>query len=207
MSQISVDNVKAVNIRDRSGKLILMGGYTVAHNGLTNAFGINSVEINSHSMDFSSGDSIVLATDGFFNCSPTFEADMLKLSQAIDLQEELNKLVDYYLDFIDDDCTALILRNNTTPPDFQLSLNNGVSEVLSKLARFQVKKLLLDKLEESIKLKSKDNSLQAITLMQQEGLIPSKTLLLNLIETMKETGFTDGNVYAMITDIIRQQKK
>ena len=43
--QISSDDLKAVNIRDKNGKLILSGGFTVTRSGLTNVFGLLNLKI------------------------------------------------------------------------------------------------------------------------------------------------------------------
>ena len=61
LTQLSTDDLKAVNIRDRTGKLILTGGSTVTRSGLTNAFGLLNVKVSAKSFPFVMGDTVVLS--------------------------------------------------------------------------------------------------------------------------------------------------
>ena len=206
--QISADDVKAVNVRDRNGKLILSGGYTITRSGLTNAFGLSNVKITPQLCEFNGGDTIILASDGFYNCSPDFDRDMLKVAHSINLTESVSHLIHRYRDYQNDDSTVLLLRNNTIQLDLpENKVLIDYSEIKDKMAKFQIIGLMYEKLKQCIIHKNQDLALATLTLMDTESILPSKMMLDEIIVLMKKENYTDSKILNGIVNLIRKGMK
>lgn len=206
--QISSDDLKAVNIRDKNGKLILSGGFTVTRSGLTNVFGLLNLKITPQKCEFNCGDTIVLASDGFYNCCPSFNSDVLNVSHSINLNESVSKLIHYYRDYQNDDSTVLVLRNNNI--NFELpedKVNIDYFEIKNKLAKFQIISLMYEKLKQCIIHKNKDLAIATLTIMENDLILPSKEMLDDLLILMKKENYTDSKIFNGIVNLIRKIMK
>ncbi len=204
VTQISTDELKAVNMRDRSGKLILSGGATVTRTGITNAFGVYSVKIQPKLCEFRSGDTIFLTSDGFYDCCPTFNEDIVKISHSLNLEESIEKTFNYYQDYQHDDASVLVIRNNKIDDKLhQIHSDFNFDEIKSEFARFQLIRIMYDKLKTAINLKNNILAQETISTIQKENLIPTKEMLDDLIQIMKSEKCNEAQVYNGIVKLIR----
>lgn len=205
ITQLTSDDIKDVNVRDKNGKLILSGGYTVTRSGLTNAFGLLNVKVVPQSCQFDCGDTILLATDGFYNCSSTFKHDILNIAHSVNLNESISKLLHYYQDYQTDDSTVLFLRNNVI--DFDLpknKINIDYVEIKNKVGKFQLIDLMYEKLKQSILQKNKDVALDTLKIMENDLILPSREMLDDLILLTQKENYTETAIIRGIVNLIRK---
>jgi len=205
ITQLTSDDIKDVNVRDKNGKLILSGGYTVTRSGLTNVFGLSNVKVVPQNGEFNSGDTILLATDGFYNCSSTFKHDILNIFHSVNLNESVSKLLHYYQDYQTDDATVLVLRNNII--DFDLPKNKSqidYSEIKNKVGKFQLIDLMYEKLKESILQKNKNIALETLKIMENDLILPSREMLDDLILLTQKENYTENTIIRGIVNLIRK---
>jgi protein phosphatase len=205
IEQISVDETKDVIIRDKAGKLILSAGTTVVRNGVTNALGTGNVEVTIKTIDFKYGDSIILASDGFYECKSTFSSDLQNLNNSSDLKKSIDKLFNYYADYQKDDTTVLILRRNDIEPKIRNEYGtiNDFEKIKSKVSKHTLTVLLVDDLKLNIEQKNKENCILILDKMKNENLIPSRQQLDELLSFCQEINFEEREVYKKIIDFIR----
>lgn len=203
--QLSTDDTKAVNMRDRSGKLILNYGNTVTRTGLTNAFGLLSAKIKPEKSSFRPGDTLVLATDGCYNCCPTFETDILNMAQSIDLDEAVAQVMATYENLMDDDCSMLVVRNNALPENTAIQ-DVPINPESSGLATFQIKSIVLERLKLAIQGHNKELCQSYIDYIETTKLAFTRTRLLELVQTMKECNFNDGTIYSFLMNMVRKSQ-
>ena len=208
ITQISTDDLKPVNIRDKQGNLILSGGFTVARTGLTNAFGLSNVKVSPQKCEFSGGDTIILASDGFYNCSPEFNRDILDIAHSFNLEKSVKKTIQKYMDFQDDDSTILILRNlnlNLELPQNIMDVHYPV--IKGKMAKFQLVGILYEKLKQCIVVKDSEAALTILKTMDEDEILPTREMLDSLIDLMKKENHLDGHIMSGIVNLIKKNMK
>lgn len=203
--QISTDDKKPINMRDRQGKLMLSGGFTVVRTGLTNAFGLSNVKAYPQFCDFKGGDTIILASDGFYQCSPGFEKDIIEIAHSLDLEKSVKRVLNHYSDFQDDDSTVLILRNKNFRLEFPENIMDvDYLEIKGKMATFQITGILYEKLEHCIIHKHPEIALDTLTIMDDNNIIPSREMLDHLIALMKNENNPDTGILRGIVNLIKK---
>ncbi len=209
IEQISVDETKDVIIRDKAGKLIMSAGTTVVRNGVTNALGTGNVEVKINKIDFNHGDSIILASDGFYECKSTFNSDIQNLTNSSDLKKSIEKLFNYYADYQKDDTTALILRRNDIEPKIrnEYTTINDFEKIKNKVSKHTLTVLLVDDLKLNIHQKNKENCILILNKMKFESLIPSRQQLDDLLLSCETIGFKEIEIYNKIISFIRMVMK
>ncbi|WP_338765533.1 protein phosphatase 2C domain-containing protein [Bernardetia sp. ABR2-2B] len=205
IEQISIDETKDVIIRNKQGKVITSGGTTIVRNGVTNALGTGNVEVTIKTTDFNYGESIVLASDGFYDCKSTFNSDIKEINKSSSLQKSINRLFKYYADYQKDDTTLLILRRNDIEPKIRNEYRDisDFEKIKSKLATHTAVTLLTDDLKLTISKKNKENCILILDKMKTENLIPSREKLDELLSFCQEISFEEREVYKRIIDFIR----
>jgi len=196
-----------VNIRKPNGKLELTNGSTVVRTGLTNAFGLNNVNIKVQTYEFLPGETLFLASDGFYECHSTFDDDLRNIAHSLSLNETTAKVFKFYENYQTDDATLLILRNHQLGITLPEIYNIQYTDIKDHCAKFQCTELMYEKLKHTMLKKNRTEALATLAIMETAYLIPSKAMLDALIETMKTENFTDGAVFAGIVRLIREAMK
>ena len=122
LMQVSEDDSQAIVRRGSGGKPLFIGGAAVVQRGITNALGTGHATINVTPITFEEGSVLILCTDGFYDCTASFEADLSKVALAPDLTEAAETLALNYTGRNRDDATILILRRETSAPHISAGL-------------------------------------------------------------------------------------
>jgi len=204
VTQITKDDSKAVIMRKKDGKLLLVKGVTVVRVGLTNAFGLSSVNAVPQTCDFNYGDTVFLASDGFYSCSSSFENDLVKVSNSFNLSTSIQKLFSKYQDKFKDDATLLAIRHNikdsSTKREFTIE---GYEQLKSETPHAELTLVLFEALTKAIKIKDEELSEEIFFFIKTDMLIPSREMLENLLKIMKDTKSKDIYVYRGIVGLIK----
>lgn len=204
VTQISIDDSKDINMRDRTGKLILSGGSVVTRTGITNAFGMGNVIINPEVCKISPGETIFLSSDGFYNCHSTFNNDLINISQSQNLKDAVEKVFNNYQDYQNDDATLIVLRNNEVAAEILRTASYiNYKEYKNKIAKFQLVRIIYEELKVSILKREKNTAMQILDLMDEEKILPTKDLLDDLILILKNANFMDVQIFNGIVKLIR----
>ncbi|HOV12588.1 MAG TPA: protein phosphatase 2C domain-containing protein, partial [Bacteroidales bacterium] len=107
IKQLSEDSKKAVNMRDKSGKLLIQDGVLVIREGLTNALGYNGADISVKRQDFGEGESLILCTDGMYE-TDDFNGTIAELLSSDISEKRLEKFFSRNTDYFKDDASILI---------------------------------------------------------------------------------------------------
>ncbi len=109
-AQISTDESQAIVRRGQDGKPLISGGAAVVQRGITNALGSGEAKVSVSTCRLPPGGALVLASDGFYDCSPDFLKDVTRVWSHADLDAALSMLLMDYSGRNRDDATVLILR-------------------------------------------------------------------------------------------------
>jgi serine/threonine protein phosphatase PrpC len=201
LRQISVDEKKAVLMRDRGGKLLTQSGTLVVREGLTNALGYNNASINIEKQSFEFGDALVLSSDGMYNF-PNFEEEIGKILQHCDLKAALNSFIQKNKGLFDDDASILLLQRTLLPDEIINQIRVGINEnkTCSEL-NLPVHLITIWIMDEFRKLISQRDSsgLEKMTeYATKYELTLSESFIENSIDEMKKTGFFNALFYQML---------
>lgn len=108
LEQLSIDNVH------RSTQTIMtsVGKRTVTVSNLTQVLGMSSSSLQLHvyAIDFTPGDLLILATDGFYDARKSFNTDILTLNTQPDLEASFAQLWEKFKMLANDDMTAVVIN-------------------------------------------------------------------------------------------------
>jgi serine/threonine protein phosphatase PrpC len=205
--QLTTDEVKALNLRNKQGKLILQSGYTVTQLGLTNALGLETVEIKPQNTTFKVGETLFLVTDGFYNCTSSFEQDCRELAQLSILQPKIDKLKKIYYDQQQDDATLLIVRNNgKQPTDFVINSQTYL-KLATEFSTTQLVVQLISQIEKALQHDEVAEVMSYLTLIEQENLQPTKEQLENLLVIFQQYQPNHVQIFQKIVGLLRKIMK
>jgi len=207
--QISEDQTKDVIMRDKSGKLLTSHGSTIIRTGVTNALGTGKANIKVEINTLNFGEALILASDGFYNCLPTFKGDILQIIQSSEISREADKIFRLYIDYQNDDATLLVLRRNDINPETKAKYKgiNDFDNIKASTPKHLLSFLLMDDLRFNIGNKNKEICLKILDVMSNNFILPSATQLNELLTFCKISNFTDGQIYSKIVTLIRNLKK
>lgn len=90
-----------------------LGKRKIETSSLTNAIGMPMAKIEVHEIEFKSGETLLLATDGFFTAKKaTFQKDLKQMANSSDLEGQFAKCFSSYEFWAQDDMTAIVIKNN-----------------------------------------------------------------------------------------------
>ena len=206
-SQISTDEVKSVILRKRDGKPIIISGVAVTAEGVTNVIGSHEVNYEIKVKSDESIEGIVLSTDGMHGVSSKFEEDLLKVINAINLENGLEQICQEYKDIQKDDMTIIALRKikeeNNYPKIISSILND---EDISGMSNFEISKVLLQGIEEGIKEKDVPKVSKLLSFRETKRIDFGREKIGNLISLMFKVDFQNGDVYQKLLSIMRISK-
>jgi serine/threonine protein phosphatase PrpC len=127
LKQISTDEKKAVNMRDKGGKLLNQSGVLIVREGLTNALGYSGAKINIVSESFNVGDALVLCSDGMYDV-PNFSDEIIEILQNSDLKKAIEKFTRKNREMFNDDASILILQRTLVPDEIMNQIRVGINE-------------------------------------------------------------------------------
>ncbi|MBP6237617.1 MAG: protein phosphatase 2C family protein [Saprospiraceae bacterium] len=124
ITQVTIDQTKTIIRKTKDGKPLVYAGVVVTATGVTNVIGaLETVGIGE--LCANKLDGIILASDGFYDCAPTFKEDVLSVFKHQDMDKRLNRITSLYKDVQKDDMTVLIFRK----PE----ININTHEIIYKL--------------------------------------------------------------------------
>ena len=207
--QISTDETKDVIVKNKQGKYITFAGTTVVRTGITNALGRKDFKANIDKCDFTYGDSIILASDGFYDCKSSFETDMLKVCQSFNLENLTKKYFAHYSDYQTDDMTVLVFRRNDIDQEFKKDYKSihDFDKIKGKVAKHTLIELLHVELLMNIERKNKQDSVLILGTMQENNLFLTQNQYDEILEICNSSGFRDRVIYSTIISQIRTINK
>jgi serine/threonine protein phosphatase PrpC len=201
LKQISVDEKKAVLMRDKGGKLLTQSGTLVVREGLTNALGYNGAKINIVSESFGFGDALVLSSDGMYNF-PNFEEEIGKILQHCDLKTALNSFIQKNKGLFDDDASILILQRTLLPDEIINQIHQGINENKTcselNLSVHLITTLIMNELRKLISQRDSSGLEKMTEYVTKNDLKLSESFIENSIGEMKKTGFFNALFYQML---------
>jgi hypothetical protein len=166
------------------------------------------VKVSPQKCEFSGGDTIILASDGFYNCSPEFNRDILDIAHSFNLEKSVKKTIQKYMDFQDDDSTILILRNMNLNLELPVNIMDVQYPVIKgKMAKFQLVGILYEKLKQCIVVKDTEAALTILKIMDEDEILPSREMLDGLIDLMKKENHLNGHIMSGIVNLIKKNMK
>lgn len=196
-------------MRDKSGKLLTSHGSTIVRTGVTNALGTGNANIKVDISTLSFGEALILASDGFYNCSPTFNNDILQIIQSSEISREADKIFHLHIDYLNDDASILVIRRNDINPEIQSKYKDidDFENIKESIPKHLFPLLLIDELRFNIGNKNKEICLRILDVMINNAILPSTSQLDELLTFCKISNFTDGQIYSKIVTSIRKLKK
>lgn len=204
--QLTKDDTKAVNLRDKNGKLLLSGGYTITRMGLSNCLGLQNATFEPQKTLFEAGDTLILATDGFYADSKNFEADCQDLAQNLDLSSSLAKLFRFYHDHQKDDMTAVVLRNNGQEIN-SLELPTNLDTLKAQFTNHQIIEILFAYLQQAIAQKNTTQAEKLLDWAILENITFTKQILEDLLQEMTKQAYKEWSVYNKMMVLLRKVMK
>ncbi len=207
--QKSKDEVKAVIMKDKTGKILTSGGSAIIRTGVTNALGTDSAEINIEKIKFNPGESVILASDGYYNCLPTFNEDIKNAIGKPDLKASIEKLSSYYENYIKDDATILVLRRNDIDYEFinKFDIISDYYKIKNNIPKHILINLLFKTFIQNLNDKNKKNCLIILNYFEKDRLLLSENNIENIISEMKAINFLDPQIYSAIIKQLREIMK
>lgn len=204
IKQLSTDDIKPINMRSSDGKLLSSGGSTIIRSGLTNAFGLNSVSVQPSLHAFNPGDTLILVSDGFYNCSAFFEEEIMGIAAAPVIEQAVNKIMRSYSDKQDDDATISVVRYTRTGIDIPTDLKQlDFGSVCNNLSHFQLTHLMNKKLRQCIAERNYKLALETMNIIESEKLFPAVETLNELLDIMVHQEQKNEELMSRIIKIIR----
>jgi serine/threonine protein phosphatase PrpC len=110
LEQITQDESNALVMKGKDGKRILSSGSLMVREGITNAVGTPHLSFEIHSIHITNYQAIILATDGFYKATYSFDEDIKRALETFYLQGALANINTIYKDYQKDDATVVIAR-------------------------------------------------------------------------------------------------
>jgi hypothetical protein len=207
MRQISVDEKKAVLIRDKGGKLLTQSGTLVVREGLTNALGYNNASINIEKQSFGFGNALVLSTDGMYEL-PGFNEGVIEILQNSELGKATEKFVRQNKGNYKDDASILILLRTFLPDSIKFQILNVINRDLNidklNYPIHLITSCIVDEIKKMIGQKDGLGLERMTDLIQQNGLKLSESFIENSISEMKTIGFFNSKFYQLLIDQLKK---
>ena len=199
LTQISTDDTKDLVYKNKSGKPVLVAGAYVSVSAVTNALGTQNIKIRVKNENIEPGDSIVLSSDGFYDCMPSFPQDVESILNSVSMQKKIDAVFDKYSSYQKDDTTVLFLRRkDTNIKDFSLENTTLIAETPNHI----LSELFLTQLTDAINEKDEIKCSKIIEITKQESLKFEKTELDKLIKLMKSIDFNNYKIYRSIVKLM-----
>jgi len=199
LTQISIDDIKDEVYKDRSGKPVLIAGAYVSVSPVTNTLGSQNIEIVVKKESIISGDSIILSSDGFYDCMPSFPQDIETVLNSVNMQKELNKIFKKYSTYQKDDTTVLFLRRTDTKIK---SFNIENTVLMEKTPNHILSEVFFKQLTEAINKKDENKCNKIFKIINQKSLKFERKELDKLIKLMKSVDFNNYKIYRDIVKLM-----
>ncbi|HOY32231.1 MAG TPA: protein phosphatase 2C domain-containing protein [Bacteroidales bacterium] len=205
--QISLDGKKAVNMRDKSGKLLIQDGVLVIREGLTNALGYNGARISVKRQDFHEGESLVLCTDGMYEIDDFDGAITGFLSSGIS-EKRLEKFFSANRDYFKDDASMLILQRTDQPQNYEQKyqevIRNGSDYRQFRILPHLITNYIQPEMLRLVKEKNETGLKIFAAYIAEHNLLLTEDFINKAIQEMKATDYINPDFYHLL---IRQLKK
>jgi len=201
IKQLSEDSKKAVNMRDKSGKLLIQDGVLVIREGLTNALGYNGADISVKRQDFGEGESLILCTDGMYE-TDDFNGTIAELLSSDISEKRLEKFFSRNTDYFKDDASILILQRIDQPPDcekkYQEVIGHGYDyrqfDILPHLITNHIQSEILRQIKE----KNEVNLKNSVVYIEKNNLLLTEDFITAAIQEMKANDFVMPDLYQIL---------
>lgn len=210
LRQISVDEKKAVLMRDKSGKLLNQSGSLIVREGLTNALGYTNASINIEKQSFGFGDALVLGSDGMYEL-PRFTTAVNEILQSSDLENAVGMFVGQNKGDFADDASILILQRTQLPEQIKAQIHIDIAENKNcsefNLPMHLVAMCIMEEFKTAISLRD-NNGLNKLTkFVIDNNLKLSKTFLAESIRQIENHKPFPGEFYFMLTDQLKKLRQ
>lgn len=135
--QITEDQKESIRLT-QNDKSVFIDGSLATRNMITNAVGQDKVVIEIFSLDFNEGDSVFIATDGFYEVADP-EEEIPSVIGSMDIENEFYSMMEWVSGKNIDDATVILLRRNDIAKNISFD----------KLPLFQKGLLIVEQLEKS----------------------------------------------------------
>ncbi len=200
LTQISTDDTKYLVYKDKAGKPVLFSGAYATVSAVTNVLGMQKTEVIIKKENIMSGDSIILSSDGFYDCMPSFNDDIKEIISSVYMQTEIDKVFNKYTTYQKDDTTVLILRRTDTEiKEFNIEDTTLIEQTPNHI----LSELFLKQLSEAICNNDENKCNKIFETIERKSLKFEKPELEKLIKLMKDNGFNNYKIYRNIVNLIK----
>ena len=180
---------------------MLFAGAYVSVSPITNALGTQDVRVIVKKESIMPEDSIILSSDGFYDCMPSFSEDIEVVLNSVNMQDEIETVFNKYSTYQKDDTTVLFLRQkNIEIKEFNLDDES----LIEKTPNHILSDVFLKQLTEAINEKNEVKCNKILKIINQESLKFEKLELDKLVKLMKSI---DYNNYKIYRDIVKLMGK
>lgn len=190
-----------------SQKNLVTEGVPVIRSGINNALGQVNPKIKIEKLTLTAGDALILATDGFYTCSPTFTQDIQNVIADTDIKNALDRLMRRYDGTQKDDATVLVFRNNSTEnlkeKVYSIILakeNIATSGIFNYIFAQTAFEILLSAIKEHDVVISENT----IDYIAKNNLKLGRDLIDKLIKAMRLADFQNGLIYQRLLILMRK---
>ena len=152
LHQLTKDQAKREMVY-KNGKPYMQNGTVVYRNFITNALGKQGASIKIEQNDFRNGDSLVLVTDGYYECHDNFYERIVEMMNTLDFEMSFNKLLTETGAKNNDDASIISIRRNDFP-----NKDSATNKLPPHLESASFSKMLIQNLTKN----EKENTLEMI---------------------------------------------
>ncbi len=203
--QISEDDSQAIVRRGQDGKPLISGGAAVVQRGITNALGSGGAQVKVLSCELPPGGALVLASDGFYGCSPSFLEDMVAVWSHGDLDDALSVLVADYAERNRDDATVLILRRAFPTLTWDQVAHAIAGRPDPAIPLHAIASAIGERLPELVAARAACPLNELLDFLEHNGIILGRSRAEELLRQMTAARWTDRRSFSALVAMIRQQ--
>ena len=196
MTQLGNDKVKTKISKNKDGSPLTSNGSAVVSEIVTNVLGNASYDINIRRKSAKNINGILLVSDGVYNCTSSFDFDILKLFDTINITGAQKGLITTYANHQTDDMSMLAIRRLRDDFDTK-TIVNGALKGKRDLSRsnFEVNRSFLIEFENSIRYKENSRARKISEYIDKKEIDLGKENITGLISLMVQTDFQDRGIY------------
>ncbi len=208
--QYTKDEIKSVILKDKSGKPLTQGGYSISANGITNTIGNPSLKISIKEKALEGITAFILATDGFYSCKASLDQDIMRIVNSTNPEGELDEIMKEYAIYQKDDMTVLIISKGTgglNTVDFIDKLEDeSFDEIILSYSLKEIGYLLTSQLKNSIRSQNDSVFLKLITLLDKTTIDLGRNEYIELFKIKNEANNNSVLVHQQLYNKMKKSR-
>ena len=209
LKQKSKDEKSARLVRQKDGRPVSDSGSIVVRDVITNALGSPGLRIKVDTHKSENCKAVVLASDGFYNCKPSFKQDIIRLVDSPDMNGFMKDLIGDYKSFQSDDLSGLIVRAKQKDFDEQtltrLIIQNK-SPKLVGLAKHELSTFIFTELKAYILNLDSEEVERRLNYSEEHEIELGRKNICELISLMSKVEMHNSTIYEDLLAKLRRSK-